>query len=73
MERTPNREEIERKAYEIYEQRGREEGHAEEHWLVAEHELTKKLSVGEPAPSGSRIKATVAQALQQKSASASRR
>jgi len=38
MTRTPNREEIERRAYEIYEQRGREEGHALEHWVIAEQE-----------------------------------
>jgi hypothetical protein len=37
----PNREEAIRvKAYEIYEQRGRQEGHAIEDWLVAEAQLT---------------------------------
>jgi hypothetical protein len=37
----PNREEAIRvKAYEIYEQRGRQEGHAIEDWLRAEAQLT---------------------------------
>ena len=43
MERTPNREEIERRAYEIYESRGCEEGRALEDWLAAEEQLTKEL------------------------------
>ncbi len=38
MTRTRSTEEIERRAYEIYEQRGREEGHALEHWVIAEQE-----------------------------------
>jgi Protein of unknown function (DUF2934) len=38
MAGTPSREEIERRAYEIYEQRGREEGHALEHWVIAEQQ-----------------------------------
>jgi Protein of unknown function (DUF2934) len=67
MARTPNREEIEIRAYEIYQERGREDGHALEHWLAAEEELTNRLSATESA---SRIRAAVTQALQQKSASA---
>jgi hypothetical protein len=71
MARTPNKEEIERKAYEIYEQRGCEDGHADEHWLAAEQELTEQLAATDSAKSGSRIRTAVAQAMQQKS-SASR-
>jgi hypothetical protein len=70
MERTPSREEIERKAYEIYESRGCEDGHAEEDWLAAEQQLATEPSTSETS---SRIKAAVAQAMQEKSASAGRR
>ena len=34
-------EKIRQRAYEIYEARGREEGHDLEHWLIAEEEITK--------------------------------
>ena len=61
MARTPSREEVELRAYEIYEERGREEGHALEHWVAAEEELTNRLSAAE---TGSRIRAAVAQAMQ---------
>ncbi len=37
-------EHIRRRAYEIYEQRGREEGRHLEHWLQAEQELLGKQS-----------------------------
>jgi Protein of unknown function (DUF2934) len=37
--RTPSAAEIERRAYEIYEQRGRREGQAMSDWLAAEREL----------------------------------
>lgn len=30
---------VERRAYELYEQRGREDGHDWDDWLAAEHEL----------------------------------
>jgi Protein of unknown function (DUF2934) len=70
MTRTPSREEIERKAYEIYEERGCEDGHADEHWLAAEQELTEQLATTDSAKSGSRIRTAVAQAMQQKSAGA---
>jgi hypothetical protein len=70
MERTPNREEIERRAYEIYESRGCEEGRALEDWLTAEEQLTRESSSSE---TGSRIRAAVAQAAQQRSAFASNR
>jgi hypothetical protein len=70
MTRTPSKKEIERKAYEIYEQRGCEDGHADEHWFVAEHELTEQLAASDSATPGSRIRTAVAQAMQQKSAGA---
>jgi hypothetical protein len=35
----PTREEIESRAYEIYVERGQEDGHDIEHWLAAEQEL----------------------------------
>jgi Protein of unknown function (DUF2934) len=70
MARTPSREEIERKAYEIYEQRGCEDGHADEHWLAAEHELTERLASPGSEKSGSRIKTAVAEAMRQKAPSA---
>ena len=68
MARTPSKEEIEVRAYEIYEERGREDGHDVEHWLVAEGELSS-----EPAEAGSRIRAAVAQAMQKPAAAGSHR
>ncbi len=66
MPRTPSRNEIERRAYEIYEQRGCEEGHAEEDWFAAEHELNARLaSEGHGEESQSRIRTAVVQAMQQ--------
>ena len=41
--------EIRRRAYELYEERGREEGHALEHWLRAEEEITHKRGRAEAA------------------------
>jgi hypothetical protein len=38
--RTPTHEEIAIRSYELYLERGQEEGHAEEDWLRAESELT---------------------------------
>ena len=35
-------EQIRRRAYELYESRGREEGHDLEDWLTAEEEITAK-------------------------------
>jgi hypothetical protein len=35
-------EEIRRRAYELYEARGREDGHNYDDWLSAEEEITKK-------------------------------
>ena len=36
--------EIRRRAYELYEQRGREDGHDLEDWFRAEEEITQKRS-----------------------------
>jgi len=39
----PNvQDEIRRRAYELYEQRGREDGHDMDDWLRAEEEITQK-------------------------------
>lgn len=70
MALTPSREEIEARAYEIYEQRGREEGHDVEDWIAAEQELTNRLSVAE---TGSRIRAAVTQAMQKPATAGSNR
>jgi len=35
-------EQIRRRAYELYEQRGREDGHELDHWLRAESEVAQK-------------------------------
>lgn len=70
MARTPSKEDIERRAYEIYEERGCEDGHADEHWFEAERELNSRFVSEEQERSGSRIKTAVAQAMQQKSSSA---
>jgi len=35
-------EKVRRRAYELYEQRGREDGHDLEHWLQAESEIAQK-------------------------------
>jgi len=39
------KEQIERRAYELYLQSGCKDGHDEENWLAAEKELTKKFAV----------------------------
>jgi len=39
---TPSREAIERRAYEIYQQRGRNGGNPESDWLQAERELQEQ-------------------------------
>jgi hypothetical protein len=68
MARTPSRDEIEKKAYELYELRGCEDGHADEDWFAAEHELSEDVT--DASKSRSRIKTAVSQAMQQKSQSA---
>lgn len=42
MDNTPSNEQIEARAYEIYLERGREDGHAVEDWLAAENELSQR-------------------------------
>lgn len=43
LEQTTNlREEIRRRAYELYEQRGRVDGHELDDWLQAEFEVTQR-------------------------------
>ena len=43
MKSTPDlQEQIRRRAYELYEQRGREDGHELDHWLRAESEVAQK-------------------------------
>jgi hypothetical protein len=37
-------EEIRRRAYELWEQRGHEPGHENEHWLLAEQEITSRYN-----------------------------
>lgn len=39
MSSKPSRDQIEARAYEIYVEQGRQDGHDLEHWLLAEHEL----------------------------------
>jgi Protein of unknown function (DUF2934) len=73
MGRTPSREEIEKRAYEIYEERGRENGHAEEHWLAAEQELAEQLAPAEPTAPPSRIRAAAVQAMHRPAAAGSSR
>jgi hypothetical protein len=70
MSRTPSRDEIEKRAYEIYEEHGHEDGHSEEHWFAAEQELTQRLGVEEPP---SRIRTAVAQAMRRPAAAGSTR
>jgi hypothetical protein len=42
MSRTPSREQIEARAYEIFLERGSEHGHDLEHWIAAEKELSQR-------------------------------
>jgi len=42
MDRNPASEQIEARAYEIYLERGREDGHDVEDWLAAEKELSQR-------------------------------
>ncbi len=42
MENTPSNDQIEARAYEIYLERGREDGHDVEDWLAAEKELSQR-------------------------------
>jgi Protein of unknown function (DUF2934) len=51
-EKFPKHEDIERRAYELYLASDGEDGHADEHWLIAEEELTREHdgTAKDPAP-----------------------
>ena len=44
MARKPSREEVELRAYEIYIERGAQDGHDAEDWIAAEEELTGRAT-----------------------------
>jgi hypothetical protein len=44
--RTISREELEKRAYEVYLQRGAEHGHDEDDWLLAEAQLSEERTRG---------------------------
>jgi hypothetical protein len=44
MARKPSREEVELRAYEIYVERGAQDGHDVEDWIAAEAELSTRLA-----------------------------
>ena len=46
IEGFPTHKDIEIRAYEIYLERGQEEGHADEHWLAAESQLMRQRLEG---------------------------
>ena len=46
----PTSEQIQRRAYEIYEARGREAGHELDDWLLAEYELKAEVGQGGENP-----------------------
>lgn len=45
----PTQNEIERRAYELYEQRGREDGHDHDDWLLAEAQLRTAEAEAKPS------------------------
>lgn len=45
----PTQNEIERRAYELYEQRGREDGHDRDDWLLAEAQLRTAEAEAKPS------------------------
>jgi len=45
----PTQNEIERRAYELYEQRGREDGHDRDDWLLAEAQLRRDEAGAKPS------------------------
>ena len=51
MPTTPRREDVERRAYELYEQRGHEEGRDWDDWLQAEREMLGADTPSEPIAS----------------------
>jgi|HubBroStandDraft_6_1064221.scaffolds.fasta_scaffold1747239_1 hypothetical protein len=45
QDRSISRDELEKRAYEVYLQRGAEHGHDEEDWLLAEAQLTEERNL----------------------------
>jgi Protein of unknown function (DUF2934) len=70
MSSKPTREQIEARAYEIYVERGREDGHDEEHWRLAEDELNGKPASEPERDPRSVIRPTTTAGTQQRSATA---
>lgn len=66
-ETRPTREQIERRAFEIYEARGRQDGQDLEDWVLAEQELMAGANpaasgpAGRPQPPGSRTQAVLSE------------
>ena len=50
MPRVPSHEDIAMRAYEIYVENGRKQGHGPQDWQQAERELEKAATAGPPAP-----------------------
>jgi hypothetical protein len=50
QDRTISREELEKRAYELYLQRGTAHGRDEEDWLLAEAQLTEERNRGRETP-----------------------
>jgi hypothetical protein len=71
MSGKPSSEEVAVRAYEIYLNNGREDGHDVEHWLLAEEELAGKPASEPERDPRSVIQRTVAEVLKQRSAAAS--
>jgi hypothetical protein len=44
----PSHDEVERRAYELYEQRGCEDGHDRDDWLLAEAQLRRAEALAQP-------------------------
>ena len=49
VRQNPTREQIEKRAYEIYLREGGQDGRADEHWLLAERELLDETRAVQPA------------------------
>ena len=49
QDRTISREELEKRAYQLYLQRGAEHGHDEEDWVLAQAQLTEERNRGHEA------------------------
>jgi hypothetical protein len=70
--KSPTTEQIEQRAYALFLQRGGQDGHALEDWLIAESELTEVPELTESsAPETPKTRAATASAGQRSSATAS--